>query len=112
MFAEAALRCKEGDPLVASWAQSLWKPESRAFSHVKWMVVDSDNSFPAPSFPSLLPTHLHVGNKFFLPTMSFFYGNFQTNSDRKKEGGGPKPTFLQHFNQQPHFLLTVEVNFL
>lgn len=39
MFAEAALRCKEGDPLVASWAQSLWKPESRAFSHIKWMVV-------------------------------------------------------------------------
>lgn len=96
--------------LDTSWTQFLWKQESEAFSQVKWMMVDSANLFPTPSFLFLLSTHLHVRNKIFPLWYEFFDGNLQTYMGERR--GEQKPTFLQHFNQQPHFLLTVEVNFL
>lgn len=114
VFAEAALWLQEREThFAASWAQSLWKQESEAFSQVRWTVVDSASLFPSPSFLSLLSTHLRVRNRFYFSSkIQFFDGNFQASPEGRKEGGGQKPTFLQHFSQQPHFLPTVEVNFL
>lgn len=110
-FAAAALLLQErGPPLTTSWTQFLWKQESEAFSQVKWMMVDSANLFPTPRFIFLLSIHLHVRNKFSPYNIIFWWK--LPDLDGRKEGVEQKPTLLQHFNQQPHFLLTVKVNFL